>query len=179
MALFSETQKLEYKKKIERLMACYPKATVNKMIEHLERIYNIKLSYPFVLSQMNEVRNERIEIIQNETLESEIAQHERMTELLIEELWDIYNQKKTGNRSKIAITKTIYEFMEKLLEKKFSAGLFKKELGNLSIEDNELSGDELKNRIKEIIGSLQESGKDAGLPDLLPLDKGLLDEQGE
>jgi len=179
MGIFSETQRLEYKTKIARLMACHPKANCNKMMEHLDRVYNLKFSYQFIQKVMSEIRKETIETMQNETLEEEIAQHERMTELLIEELWGIYNQSKTGNRSKIQITKTIHEFMEKLLENKFSAGVFKKQLGNLDINDEQLTTEELKGRIKEILGGLQEAGVNTGLPDLQSLDKGLLDEQGE
>lgn len=177
--LFSKEQKEEYKEKISHLMSCYPRSSYKDMSIHLHKIYNINLSTDYVSRVMNEIRAERVEVLKSETLEQEISEHDNLSKLLVEELWDIYNQTNTGNRSKISIIKTIHELLERSLDRKFNAGLYKKQLGNLNINDEELSEGELKKRIKDIIGSLQEAGINTGISDVQSLGKGQLDESGE
>ena len=130
MSKFSVDKLAEIDAQIARLNAIYPNITGKKISETLG------LDHNFVNRRKKKIDRASAEAIRNMTVEQDLGDIRSFLNSTLPELAKIIFDKDANNRDKINAMRTIFAGKTALLDKKFDAGVFERQIGKIKTENN-------------------------------------------
>lgn len=155
MPAYNQENEERFIEQLRLIMVRSPRVTVRGATEAMAR-RGYPLDKSYINRLMRKIKGERAKRVTLQTLEKEVAKHEDLVETLANECWRIIlDRGKTDEDGKIIslgssasdklrAIKTLVDAHKQLLDIKFDAGVFERQLGKLksdtalSSEDREL-----------------------------------------
>lgn len=143
MSKYSKDKIAEISARVSRLMATNPNISGRKIAEQL------KYNHHFILKLMNKITRARAEEIKRVTVEEDLADLNDFIKTVIPVVSGIIFDAGANDRDKISATRALVDAKLKMLNSKFDAGVFERQLGKLKTEDvlSEEEQDKIKNAI--------------------------------
>ncbi len=151
MSLYSKDRYNEIDANIRRLRAISPNVSGRKVAEVL------KLDHGFVCKRLNKIAREDTKIVLETTLEKDIGGIQAFINIILPELTKIVFSDVAEDKDKIAAAKALISGKLSILDKKFDAGIFERQLGKLKNE-NKINPNDMK-LIMEAVNYATERGK--------------------
>ncbi|OGN25934.1 MAG: hypothetical protein A3B17_01335 [Candidatus Yanofskybacteria bacterium RIFCSPLOWO2_01_FULL_45_72] len=134
MPAFSKEKEKEFLAVIRLLLVRRPDISILGLQEALNQ-NGYRFHREYVTKLQKKVLTERIHRIEDrQLLSKEIAEFEDLIGVTANELWRIILAKNSSNHEKIRAIGTLVNNRSVLLEKKFNAGVFEKQLGKVKAE---------------------------------------------
>lgn len=131
MPALSDDTKNEHLALIRRVLVQRPDASLREIREALEKIKR-PLHLRYINKIVKKIRSEHGKRIENQLLSVEISKYEDSAKLVIEELWKL-SKSSSDDRARVSALKAIMDSHDMLLNRKFDAGVFEKNLGSVKV----------------------------------------------
>ena len=150
-----------YKEEIKQIVAFEPKATIPRINQALKKKNGFVLDGDYIRRLRREIFSTTVADMQSQTVEQEVGKYELAANNAMKKIVHILNDPMMSPMNKrihVAIIKDILDIYRSVVNLKFDAGILSKQLGELNVK-HKLSDDELKKRVKELIGDVPDLNK--------------------
>lgn len=134
MPTYSEDTKKEHIALIRRILVQRPDASLREIREALDQRKR-HLHIDYINSLVHKIQKEWALRSERQLVSVEIAKFEDAAKFAFEELWKI-SRTSSDDRAKVQAVKAVIDTHDKLLGRKFDAGVFEKNLGSVKINHN-------------------------------------------
>ena len=131
---YSKEQEYEHKSRIRRILVMKPSASIREVKAILEDSRPpVKIDKDYINKLIKEIRIERAKRLDDYTVTVVLAKFQDEVEELKARLWMIINDGNATYQSKISAIRELRNSSKDLFDKMFDAGVFKRQLGEGSI----------------------------------------------
>jgi hypothetical protein len=148
MSQYSKEKEAEFLAMVRLVIVKQPHLSGLQVTDILNK-QGIRLYPDYVRKLLKKISGERLARINTEIVAKEIAKYEDLVLVLSRELWKIISNPMAGNKDKNVAIKTMADIHSNLLDKKFDAGIFERQLGKLKAETQ--MSEEQENYIKQAL----------------------------
>jgi len=158
--MYSKEKQQEHISQIRRILVIRPDSTILGIRDTLmKREKPLKLDKDYINRLVNKIRKERAERLNRYTINKVLAKFQDEVEELKRRLWTIIMSQETSEKDKISAIRELRNSSKDLFDKMFDAGVFKKQLGEVTNlielvrEANKVNKDAREKREKRDIGN--------------------------
>lgn len=131
--MYSEEKQQEHISQIRRILVIKPNSTILSIRDDLmKREKPLKLDKDYINKLVNKIRKERANRLDRYTVNKVLAKFQDEVEELKRRLWVIIINNETSEKDKIAAIREVRNSSKDLFDKMFDAGVFKKQLGEVT-----------------------------------------------
>jgi len=158
--MYSKEKQQEHISLIRRILVVRPDSTILGIRDSLmKRDKPLKFDKDYINRLVNKIRRERAERLDRYTINKVLAKFQDEVEELKRRLWTIIMSQETSEKDKISAIRELRNSSKDLFDKMFDAGVFKKQLGEVTNlielvrEANKVNKDAREKREKRDIGN--------------------------
>lgn len=138
MPRLTEGRENNYLELVRRALVYNPSASVlliQKILEKPSKDWpqGLHLDYHYLCRLVRKIRGERGARMNYQLINEELSKMEDTTLAVIEDLWKV-SKNTSDDQARVAALKGIVQSLDTLLNRKFDAGVFKKDLGTIKLE---------------------------------------------